>query len=136
MAPNVSPWYPSVKQTMRSLPGRSRLRQYCERDLERDLDGDRARVGEKHPVQVAGSHRRQPRGQLEGLLVYKAAEHHMRHRRQLAGHAVDDVRVIVSMADAPPRRDAIDELAAVGQHDPAAARPHDRQGRGAICIWQ
>jgi hypothetical protein len=37
----------------------------------------------------------------------------------LPRHAVEDMRVIVAVTDAPPRRDAIDQLAAVGEDDAA-----------------
>ena len=37
--------------------------------------------------------------------------------------------MVVAVADAPPRRDAVDQLASIGQHDPAPVRPHDGQRR-------
>ena len=98
-------------------------------DLERDLDGDRSGIGEENARQPGGSHRRQPARQPQRRLVHQAAEHHVRHRLQLPRHALENMRVIVAVADAPPRRDAVDQLAAVGQNDPAAVRPHDGQRR-------
>ena len=68
-------------------------------------------------------------GQPQRRLVYQAAEHHVRHCLELPRDALEDMRVIVAVADAPPRRDAVDQLAAVGQDDAAAVRPHDRQRR-------
>ena len=47
---------------------------------------------------------------------------------ELTLDAPADMRVVVPVADAPPRRDAVDQLAAVGQHDPAAVRPRRPAG--------
>ena len=100
-----------------------------QRDLERNLDGDRPGIGEEDACQARRSQRRQPAGQPQCGLVHQAAEHHVRHRLELPRHALEDMRVIVAVADAPPRRDAVDQLAAVGQHDAAAVRPYDGQRR-------
>ena len=41
----------------------------------------------------------------------------------------DDVRMVVAVARRPPARDAVDQFAPVGQHDPRAARQLDSQRR-------
>ena len=43
--------------------------------------------------------------------------------------AAPDVRMIVAVAGGPPRRDAVDQLAPVGEHDAAALRARDRERR-------
>ena len=111
------------------FPGSPDVPPVLQRDLERDLDGDRSGIREEDPRQSRRRQRRQPAGQPERRLVHQAAEHHVRHRLQLPRHALEDMRVIVAMADAPPRRDAVDQLAAIGQNDAAAVRPHDGQRR-------
>ena len=53
-------------------------------------------------------------------LVGEAAEHHMRHARELRLDGVRDMRVVVAVARGPPGRDAVDQLSAVFQRDSAA----------------
>ena len=53
------------------------------RHLHRDLDRDRAGLGEEHAVEIARQQRREPPRQRQRLLVHQPAEHHMRHRREL-----------------------------------------------------
>ncbi len=96
------------------------------RHLHRDLDRDRAGFRKEHAIEVARQQRREPPRQGQGLLVDQAAEHHMRHLGELPLHRLPDVRMVVAVAGGPPRRDAVDQLAAVGEHDAAAracARP-------------
>jgi hypothetical protein len=98
-------------------------------DLERDLDGDRPRIGEEDACQPRRRHRGQSFGQHERRFVRQAAEHDMRHHGELSSDRLADIRVVISVASAPPRRDAVDQLAAVRQDDPAALGPDHRQRR-------
>ena len=52
--------------------------------------------------------------------------------KELPGHVGADVRVVVAVAGGPPRRDAVDQLAPVLQHQAAAfgARHGQRRRRG------
>src|ERR1700683_207563 len=56
----------------------------------------------------------------------------MRHLLQLAAHARANVRVIVAVAGAPPRGNAVDEFPAVAEHDARSegALDAERRGRG------
>ena len=58
--------------------------------------------------------------QRQRLLVHEPAEHHMRHDLELALHRLADMRMIVAVAGRPPRRDAVDEFAPVGEMDARA----------------
>src|SRR5256885_11775560 len=40
-----------------------------------------------------------------------------------------DMRMVVAVASGPPRGDAVDQLAPVGEHDARAMRAHHRQRR-------
>ena len=71
----------------------------------------------------------QPLRQRQRRLVHQAAEHDVRHRRELALDRCADVRMVVAVAGGPPRGDAVDQFAAVGQHDAAAVRRGDRKRR-------
>src|ERR1700683_3944608 len=56
----------------------------------------------------------------------------MRHSLQLAAHGRANVRVIVAVAGAPPRGDAVDEFPAVAEYDARSegALDAERRGRG------
>ena len=64
--------------------------------------------------------------QPDGRLMGQAAEHHMRHFCKLAFDCLPDMRLVVAMAGGPPARHAVDQFAAVCQHDARALRSHDR----------
>jgi hypothetical protein len=49
----------------------------------------------------------------------------VRHPFELGRHCRADVRVIVAMARRPPRSDAVDQSAAVGEMDPNPVRTFD-----------
>ena len=85
--------------------------------------------GEEDAVEVARHARREPAGQRERLLVGEPAEHDVRHQRELALDRLPDVGMVIAVAGRPPRCDAIDELASVGEHDAAALRADHRQRR-------
>ncbi len=51
--------------------------------------------------------------------------------RELTLDRLPDVRMIVAVAGGPPRRDAVDQLASVGEHDAAAMGARHRQRRRA-----
>ena len=84
----------------------------------RDLDRDRSGIGEEHAVEIARQQRRETLRQRQGRLMHEPAEHDMRHHVELALHRGANMRMIVAVAGGPPRRDAVDQLAAVGQDDP------------------
>ncbi len=101
-----------------------------QRHLERHLDAHRARVGEEHPLQARRRQRHQPLGQPHRGRVGEAAEHHVRevdraHRRVQLRHAV-------AVHRRPPRRHAVDQLAAVVQPQPDAVRPGDQAHRRRV----
>ena len=88
-----------------------------QRHLERDLHRHRARLREEHPGERVGEHAGQAAGQPERRLVGEAAEHYVGHALQLFGDGGADVGVVVAVAGCPPRRDAVDQLATVGEDD-------------------
>ncbi len=98
--------------------------------LHGHLDGDRAGLGEEHPVQAGAQQGAKPARQLQRRPVHQAAEHHMRHDLQLRLDGLADVGVVVAVAGGPPRGHPVDQLAAVLQHDAAAIGPCDRQRIG------
>jgi hypothetical protein len=97
--------------------------------LHGDFDGDRPGLGEKYVVEVARQQVRQPLRQRVGRLVGEPAEHDVRQDVELAAHGVADVGMVVAVAGRPPRGDAVDQLAPVGEHDPRAMGAHHRHGR-------
>ena len=97
--------------------------------LHRNLDGDRARLREEHVREIAGQNACEPRRQRIGRRMREPAEHHVRHARELRGDGGADVRMVVAVAGGPPRRDAIDELAAVGEIKPYSVRALDDERR-------
>ena len=58
--------------------------------------------------------------------VGEATERDVRHLLELLGHARANVRMPVAVRGGPPRGGPIDDLATVGQDEPAAARGRDR----------
>ncbi len=110
-----------------------------DRHLERDLDRDRARIGEEHPVEVARQHVHQAAREAQRRLVHQPAEHHVRHGFGLADHGGANMWMVVAVAGRPPRRHAVDQLAPVRDHDAAALGARDRErrrGRLHLCIRQ
>ncbi len=99
------------------------------RHLHGDLDRHRAGVREEHPIEIAGHQGREPSRQRQRRLVRQPAEHHMRHRCELPFDRLPDVGMVVAMTGRPPRGDAVDQRAAVGERDAAAVGAHDRQRR-------
>ena len=112
-------------------PAHAAIDPVLHRHLHGDLDRDRAGVGEEHAVEIARQQRRQPPRQRQRLLVHQPAEHHMRHRGELALDRLPDVRMVVAVAGGPPGGDAVDQLAPVGEHDAAALGARDRAAAGA-----
>ena len=111
------------------FPGSPTFRQYCSAILSATSTATDPESEKKTRVSPGGAIAVSRPARTQRRLVHQAAEHHVRHRLQLPRHALENMRVIVAVADAPPRRDAVDQLAAVGQDDAAAVRPHDGQGR-------
>ena len=110
-------------------PFRAGVSPVLDRHLERDLDRDRARIAEEDVVEIRAQQTRQPPREPYRRLVHHAAEHHVRHRAQLHLHRCDDMGVVVAVARRPPRRDAVDQLAAVGEQDPRPSRADRLQRR-------
>ena len=55
---------------------------------------------------------------------------------ELPAHGVADVGMVVAVAGRPPRGDAVDQLAPVGEHDARAlGARHRLTGGGAVFIW-
>ena len=80
-------------------------------------------------LEIARQYLRKTARERQRLLVHQPAEHHMRHDLELALHRFADMRMIVAVAGGPPRRDAIDEFAPIGEMDARAFGPHHRQRR-------
>ena len=97
--------------------------------LHRDLDGDRARLREERVRRDRRARAREPRRQRIGRRMREPAEHHVRHARELLGDGGANVRMVVAVACGPPRRDAVDELAAVCEIKPHAVRALDDERR-------
>src|SRR5262245_28882528 len=90
-------------------------------------------------VQIVGQCRGESLSKRERWLVGEAAEHYMRHCRQLTLDRIPDVGVVVAMACGPPGCNAIDELAPVSKLNPAPARANDGGGRiypFHLRVWQ
>ena len=101
--------------------------------FHRHFHRHRTAIGKKHMVQIAGQHRRQPRGEPFRRRVGKAAEHHMRHRGKLLRHRRADMRMVVAVTRRPPGGDAIDQRAAIIEENPAPLGAHGLQrGRSAL----
>jgi hypothetical protein len=98
-------------------------------ELDRDLDRHGARVAQEHALESRRREREQPLAQRDGGLVREAAEHHVRHALELRAHGGLDVRMAIAVDRRPPRRHAVDELAAVGEPQRRAPRALDRVQR-------
>ena len=96
-------------------------------ELDRDLDRDRAGVGEEHLLQPVGRDLHQALRQTHGRLVREPAEHHMRHPPELLADGGVERGVAVAVDRAPPRGHPVDQLAPVGQRQAHALRRDDRQ---------
>ncbi len=109
------------------------------RHLHGDLDGERPGFRKEHTDQIARRERRKPARERERLFVGKPAEHHMRHQRELALDRFPDIGVVVAVTGGPPRRDPVDELASISEHDATAIRVSHRQRRSRrlhLRVWQ
>ncbi len=74
-----------------------------DRHLDRDLDGHRARIGEKHVLQRRGRQVDQPARQGHRRRVRQAAEHHVGHRLELVPRGPIQLGDVVAVYRAPPR---------------------------------
>jgi len=97
--------------------------------LERDLDGHRPGFGKEHALQIARQQGGEPPCERQRRFMHKAREHHMRQGVELRRHGLHDVRVTVAVAHRPPRGNAVDQLAAVGEPDAHPGSRDDRQRR-------
>ena len=84
-----------------------------ERDLERRVDGFRARVGEEHPVEIARQHAGHPRRGLEGERVAHLEPRGVIEAADLLAHGLDDFRVRVAGVAAPQARGSVEDPAAI-----------------------
>jgi hypothetical protein len=100
-----------------------------DRHLHCHLDRNRTGIGEEDASEITRHQRREPVGERERLLMGKSAKHDMRHDGELTLDGGAQMGVVVAVTGRPPRRDAVDELAAIGKHDAAALRANDRQRR-------
>ena len=93
--------------------------------LDGDLDGHRAGVAEEHASQRGRRQRDQPPCQSDHGRVRQAAEHDVAHGRGLSVQRLVEHRVAVAVDGRPPRRHAVDHLAAVGELQPGPVRGDD-----------
>jgi hypothetical protein len=94
----------------------SRLRRVAlESELDGDLDGDRAGVGEEDALQSGRREGEQSLAERDGGLVGEAAEHDVGQTLELRAHRGFDMRMAIAVDDRPPGRHPVDQLAAVGE---------------------
>ncbi len=108
--------------------------------LDRDLDRDRARVGEEDVLQRLRGDLHERGRQPDRGLVGEPAEHHMAHPPELVADGLVEHRMGVAVDGRPPGRHPVDQLAhpvhRLGQPQPhprrglhQVRRPHARHGR-------
>ena len=120
----------SIAKRKKACPSRNAaIEPVLHRHLHGDLDRNGAEVAEEDMVEGAGCQRRQSRRERFRRRMGEAAEHDVRHRLQLLLHGRLDVWVIVSVAGRPPRGDAVDQHAAIGQVDTGAFGAHRLERR-------
>jgi len=96
-------------------------------ELDRDLDRDRARVGEEDRVERIRRELEQEPRQAHPRLVRQPAEHDMRHSPELTPHGLVQSGVPVAVDRAPPGGHPVDQLTAVGQLQAHPLRRDDRE---------
>ena len=109
------------------------------RHLHGDFDGDRARLREEDASQIARDACRKSTGERERLLVGKSPEHDVGHQRELVLDRLADVGVVIAVTCGPPRRDPVNQLASIAEHDATAMGASHRQRRSHrlhLRIWQ
>ena len=84
-----------------------------DRDFERGVNGFRSGVGEEHAVEVARHLVRDPRGQLEHLVVAELEGRREIERRDALLHRLDHLGMAVAEIGAPQARRAVQDVAAV-----------------------
>ncbi|SCE12738.1 hypothetical protein GA0115241_1100225 [Streptomyces sp. DpondAA-D4] len=114
------------------LAGSSGRTPVLEAHLHRDLDGDRARVGEEDVPQGLRGDLHQAGGQPDRGLMGEPAEHHMAHPVQLAAGRLVEHRVVVPVHRRPPGRHPVHQLPSAvdgfGQAQPyAGGGLHDQR---------
>jgi hypothetical protein len=67
--------------------------------------------------------------------MHQAGEHDMGQGGELRLDRLVDVRVPVAVAGGPPRGNAVDQFAPVGQAQAHPALATTGSGAGAVCIW-
>ncbi len=86
-----------------------------QRHLHGDFHCDRPGLGEEHAGEIARQQAGKPARERKGFLVHQPAEHHVRHGGELALDGCANMRMIVAVAGGPPRRNAVDQHAPVGE---------------------
>ena len=91
--------------------------------LQRDLDADRAGVGEEDVLEPGRAELDQPLREPDRGLVGEPAEHHVGELGGLRGERRVEGRVAVAVDRRPPRRHPVDQLGAVREPQPDAGGP-------------
>jgi len=99
------------------------------RHLHGDFDRDRARLREEDAGQIGREASRKPTSKRERLLVSEPAEHDVRHQRELVLDCIADIGMVITVTGGPPRRDSVDQLAPITEHDAGAMRARHGQRR-------
>ena len=96
------------------------LSQYWIAIFMRDLDRDRAGIGEEHAIEIARQKCRKPRASVSACSCTSPPNITCGMISSWRCDRLPDMRMIVAVTGGPPRRDAVDKFAAVGEMDARA----------------
>ena len=123
----------AVAKGQEAMPVLSLVAPVLEGDFQRHLDRHRAGFRKEHAVErsmfIARHQRGKPPRQRLPRLVDKPRKHDMRQLVELGMDGGADLRVVVAVTGGPPRRDTVDQAAAVGKFDAHARGGNHRQRR-------
>src|SRR5262249_32511542 len=109
------------------------------RHLHGDLDRNRPGLRKEHTGQITWQECRKPARERERLFVGEAAEHDMRHERELALDRLPDIGVIIAVTGGPARRNPVDEVTSIRERDATTMRASHRRRRSRrlhLRVWQ